>query len=83
MLSIRIACCLDILVVQDEIADAIAITLKIRVATQNYILKLDIGPRGAEAFDPDLRGLAHQQSNDPESCEQANSFYRQARGSTE
>jgi adenylate cyclase len=68
----------DVFAVQDEIAIAIANTLKIRVAAQNYIPKLDIGPRGAEAFDLFLRGLAHQQSKDPESYEQAISFYRQA-----
>ncbi|MCK5326567.1 MAG: tetratricopeptide repeat protein [Woeseiaceae bacterium] len=68
----------DIFAVQDEIAGAIVSTLKIRMLAQDKLQNRDIGPRGAEAFDLFLRGLARQQSDDPEGYDQAISFYRQA-----
>jgi hypothetical protein len=68
---ICIACCLDILVVQDEIADAIAIKPQIRVAAQNHIPKLDIAAPGGGR--PSIHAFAVSLINKPMILEAANS----------
>lgn len=68
----------DVLVIQDEIARSIADTLKVRMLAAERIPHSDLGPRGAEAYDLFLRGLAIQQAPGPERYDKALEFYRRA-----
>jgi len=68
----------DMLALQDEIARAIADTLEIRMLAQESLRGVDLGPRGAEAFDLFLRALAYQQVGTGDGYDQAITVYRRA-----
>lgn len=68
----------DVFGVQDEISHEIAEILEIRMLAQEKLRDVELGPRGAEAFDRFLRGLSYAQSGTGDGYERAIHSYRQA-----
>ena len=68
----------DILEIQDDIANEIVDTLKVRIDPQGLFRSADLGPRGSEAFDIFLRGVALRKSGKPGAHSRAIELYLQA-----
>jgi TolB-like protein/Tfp pilus assembly protein PilF len=68
----------DVFGVQDEISREIADMLEVRMLAQEKLRDVELGPRGAEAFDMFLHGLSYAQPGTGDGYERAISSYRRA-----
>lgn len=68
----------DVFGVQDEISRAIADMLEVRILAQNSLGNLELGPRGAEAFELFLRGMSYARAGTGEGHKVAIDTFREA-----